>query len=278
LTVSALREHGLGARAAHGVMHLPVGFGLNPLKYTLGLAAAAVARGVRLYGGSEVTRIERDGAGARLHTARGTLRAGQLLIATNGYSTDGLPPWLTGRYLPVLSNIVATRPLTNVEQAAQGWTSTDIVADSRNLLHYFRLLPDGRFLFGMRGGTGLGAAEVDRVAARIRADFVAMFPAWAGIEIPFSWNGLACLTSDRVAHLGPVPELPGTFAAFGYHGGGVAMASWCGARVADLMAGRIRPADVPAPLAHRPRPMPMPALRRHYLKPAYAWYGWRDGG
>jgi hypothetical protein len=36
---------------------------------------------------------------------------------------------------------------------AQGWTSPLMAFDSRKLLHYFRLLPNGRFLFGGRGGT-----------------------------------------------------------------------------------------------------------------------------
>ena len=38
-----------------------------------------------------------------------------------------------------------------------------------------------------------------------------------------------------------VPGLPGAFAAFGYHGNGVSMASWAGARVADLAAGTMTP-------------------------------------
>jgi hypothetical protein len=54
------------------------------------------------------------------------------------------------------------------------------------------------------------------------------------------------------------------------------MASWSGARVADLVAGTLRPADLPPLLARPPRRYPLPRLRRHFLKPAYAWYDWRD--
>ena len=138
-------------------------------------------------------------------------------------------------------------------------------------------LPDGRLLFGMRGGTGLAPADTARMQALIRADFAAMFPALAAVEAPFFWSGLACLTRDLAAYVGPVPGLAGAFAAFGYHGSGVAMASWCGARVADLLAGTLRPADLPPLLARPPRRYPLSGLRRHYLKPAYAWHGWRDG-
>ena len=272
----ALAERGLESPALHGALHVGVGFGLNPLKYALGLAAAAAARGVRLCGGAEVTDVTREGDGFRLRTAAGEVRARRLIVATNGYSSDGLPGWLTGRYLPVVSNILVTRVLTEAERGAQNWTAPELAADTRHLLHYFRLLPDGRFLFGMRGGTGLSPGESARMRARIRADFAAMFPAWAQVETPWFWSGLACLTPSLTAHVGAIPELEGAFTAFGYHGGGVAMASWCGARVADLLAGAIRPSDLPPPLARPPGRYPLPGLRRHFLKAAYAWYGWVD--
>ena len=73
-----------------------------------------------------------------------------MIIATNGYSSDDLPNWMRARYIPVQSSVIVTRPLTNAELQAQGYTSTRVAADSRQLLHYFRMLPDNRFLFGMR--------------------------------------------------------------------------------------------------------------------------------
>jgi glycine/D-amino acid oxidase-like deaminating enzyme len=272
----ALAQRGMHGPRHHGALHLPVGFGLNPLKYALGLAAAAAARGVRLHGSSEVTVIARTRGRFRLLTARGALLASRLIVATNGYSADGLPGWITGRYLPVVSNILVTRPLTGAELAAQSWTVPEIAADTRRLLRYFRLLPDGRFLFGMRGGTGLAEDDVARMRLRIRAAFAADFPAWAHVDTPWFWNGLACVTRDLAAYAGPVPGLDGAYAAFGYHGGGVAMGSWAGARIADLLAGTLRLSDLPQLLTRPPPRYPLPRLRRHFLKPAYAWHDWRD--
>ena len=88
---------------------------------------------------------------------------------------------------------------------------------------------------------------------RIRAAFATDFPAWANIETPWFWNGLACITRSLAAYVGPVPGLDGAYAAFGYHGGGVAMASWSGARVADLLAGTLQPSSLP-PLIARAAP------------------------
>ena len=48
------------------------------------------------------------------------------------------------------SSILVTRPLSGHELSAQGWTSRQMSYDTRHLLHYFRLLPDNRMLFGLR--------------------------------------------------------------------------------------------------------------------------------
>jgi glycine/D-amino acid oxidase-like deaminating enzyme len=273
LSAAELAGRGLESPALHGGMHIGVGFGLNPLKYALGLTKAGTAQGVVLHGNSPVTRIAREGAGFRLVTPRGSLRAGKLVVATNGYSSEGVPEWLGGRYLPVLSNILVSRVLTRDELAAQNWTQVALCADTRNLLHYFRLLRDGRMLFGMRGGTGASAGETEGMQRRIRADFEAFFPAWRGVETPHFWSGLACLGRDLVAYVGPVPGMDGAYLSLAYHGNGVAMGSWCGARLGDLVADRIGLVDIPRVLTRPLRRYPLAPLRRQYLKGAYAWFG-----
>ncbi len=274
LTPAQLRERGLHSPAFHGGMHIPLGFGINPLKYVLGLSEAAQHAGVDIFASSPVSSVKRDGSGFRLHTPRGTLRAKKVLFATNGYSVDGLPETLSGWFLPVLSNILVTRPLTKSEQDAQGWSATEIVADTRKLLHYVRLLPDGRFLFGMRGGTGMSPRDEAAMKRNIRASFEALFPAWAHVETPYFWSGLACLSRQLSAYIGPVGE--NQYAALAYHGGGVAMASWAGRQVADIMAGGSAVDDLPAVLRQPVKPFPFPKVRRHYLKAAYVWYGLKD--
>ena len=74
------------------------------------------------------------------------------------------------------SSVIVTRPLTSEERAAQGWTGDQMAYDTRFLLHYFRLLPDGRFLFGMRGGRTATPAAQAAISRRIRADFARGLP------------------------------------------------------------------------------------------------------
>lgn len=271
----AMASHGLNG-AFHGAMTIPVGFGLNPLKYVLGLAAAAERCGVRVFGHSPVTGINPEGGGFRLTTATGQVRAKQVILATNGYSSDKLPGWMAGRYLPTASNVIVTRVLTEEEKQAQGWFSDQMAYDSRTLLHYFRLMPDGRFLFGMRGGIRQSKSAEAGLKRLIRRDFEAMFPAWANVETPWFWSGLLCLSAGLTPFGGPVPGHPGLFAGFAYHGNGVAMGTYVGRGLADQLLGRAPDYPWPDLMQIPPGRFGLGRFRRALLAPAYLGYMVRD--
>lgn len=267
----AQQDHGVTGPEFFGGVITRAGFALNPLKYVLGLARAAAAAGVQVYGDSPVTETRKRADGRfELITPQGIVRTQKLIIATNGYSSDDIPAQLGGRFLPVLSSIIVTRPLTPQEQAEQGWTSALMSYDSRNLLHYFRLMPDGRFLIGQRGAVRSTFKATQASQHRARADFERMFPAWAHVETPWSWSGLVCLTRNLHQFIGPLQGLEGAFTALGYHGNGVAMGSFAGRAVADIAAGQhpVLPTMVGQPLKR----FPLPGLRRNYLRGAFLKY------
>ncbi|MBD3677085.1 MAG: FAD-dependent oxidoreductase [Rhodobacteraceae bacterium] len=275
LSKEELPEHGMASPEFHAALTTPIGFALNPMKYVLGLAAVARDAGARLFGDSPVERISAAADGRHLlHTPSGQMRARRFVIATNGYSSEDVPRWMAGRYLPVQSSILASRVLTPEERAAQGWTTAQMCYDSRNLLHYFRLLPDGRMLFGMRGSTRSRVADHERVRTRMRADFERFFPAWRDVETPHFWSGFVCLSRDLTPFVGAIPGSDGGYAAFAYHGNGVAMGSYAGVRLAEMMLGQGDP--LPAVMTTPPRRFELGPLRRAVLPLAYAWYGLQD--
>ena len=265
-----LAEQGLNG-PFHGALTTPVGFGLNPRKYLFGLADAAQKAGAQLFQNSPVQALGRKKQGHIVSTPRGRVTCDTLLIATNGYSSDDLPEWLAARYMPTQSAVLVTRPLTDSELNAQGWTSDQMAYDTRNLLHYFRLMPDRRFLFGMRGGLLSSAWSERRVNARVRGDFDAMFPAWKDVESPNHWSGMVCLSRNQVPFVGPVPDRSGMFAGLAYHGNGVAMGSYCGRLLGDLALGRAPDGRYPAPMRHQMGRFPFGRARRVVLPPLYAW-------
>jgi glycine/D-amino acid oxidase-like deaminating enzyme len=178
--------------------------------------------------------------------------------------------------MPALSSIIVTRPLSEDERKAQGWTSPLMAYDSRKLLHYFRLLPDGRFLFGGRGGTDASNAGADAYRPVLTSAFHDLFPEWRNVEITHYWRGFVCLAYDLVPYVGPLDDRKTVWTALAYHGNGVAMGSWCGRAVAGLMTNKTAREDVPKVLTRRLAKFPLPAFRPLYLKGAYVWYGLKD--
>ena len=273
LSRADLEAQGARIKGAHGGIYLRAGFGLDPSAYVTGLAEAARGAGAEIIGGTQAERIREDANGLTVQTNQGDITATQVLIATNGYSSESLAPWLAARFLPVQSSVMMTRVLSAEERAAAGWTTDLMAYDTRHLLHYFRLMPDGRFLFGMRGGITASPAHEAKTRARLRRHFEAMFPAWRHVDTSASSSGLACLTGTGLPYVGPVPGLSGAFFAGGYHGNGVAMGSYAGTLAGQLMR---RVDKSPVALSQPPKRFPLGRRRRLLLRAAYLGYGLLD--
>lgn len=280
------RQEGLPGDLWHGGLYIPSGFGLHPLKYARALARAAHEGGVRIHGHSEVTDVRETADGVTVSTATASVKARAVLFATNGYLAENLPQWFAGRFMPVMSNILVTRPLSAQERAAHGWTGDAICADTRALLHYFRVLPDGRMMFGGRGGTRTDAASQAAMKKRLRHAFDRMFPAWRDVETTHFWSGFVCLSASRSAFIGPVPGTRRCHASLAYWGGGVSMGSWLGERAGEMIgaelgartpgAGVRALSRVPEIFRRPPPKFPFPAWRRPGLKLAYGLFTLRD--
>ena len=270
-----LLQHGFGGQF-HAAMTTPIGFALNPRKYADGLLDAAMGYGLKVYGHSPVIKIEKKSGSFRLTTPKAQVHAATTIVATNGYSSEDLPDWMRARYMPVQSSIVVTRPLSQDELTAQNWTGEQMAYNTHNLLHYFRLLPDQRFLFGMRGGLFATNTNIRIIKKEIRRDFQRTFPEWANVDIEHQWYGLLCRNRSRTPYVGPIHNMSGAFAGFGYHGNGVAMASYSGALLSDLVMGKTPDLPYAKPMRTVPKRFPLGSYRRHLLRPLYQWMAWRD--
>ena len=276
LTPQQLRERGLAGPHFHGGLVGSTGIGIHPLNYVRGLARAAHTAGAKLFPHSRLIRWEEHSGEHHLYTEQGKLVAGRVLVATNGYTPEDVSRRHAGRILPALSNIIVTRPLSDTELEAQGWTSSTMAYDSRNLLHYFRLLPNKRFLFGGRGGTDSSNAAAADYRELLTDTLYHLFPAWDDVEITHFWRGFVCLAYDLVPYVGALDERKSVWTSLAYHGNGVAMASWCGRAAARMMLDDKTRETVPAVITRRLAKFPLPAFRPLYLKGAYLWFGWQD--
>ena len=260
-----------------GALHIQHGFGLHPLKFHRGLATAALKRGATVHGNTMVERWETGSGVHRLHTAGGTLTAKQVILATNGYLREGLKREFDGRVLPAISDIVTTRPLTDDELAAENFVTRSPVLNARRLLFYYRILKDGRLLFGARGDTDGSQESADKKRAWMVQRLGEVFPAFAKAEISHAWRGLVALTASKMPAVGRLPDDRSVLFAYGCHGNGVHFMPWAGKALAKLAAGANRDEDVvPAAMLGLSPRFPLPALRRFYLKGAYIWFKMKD--
>jgi glycine/D-amino acid oxidase-like deaminating enzyme len=197
-----------------------------------------------------------------------------VVIAGNGYTGDRLHPHINGRLLPVLSNIIVTRPLTEAERQSVNWLTYRKIWDTRHLLFYYRLLPDNRILFGARGGIeDTPESRTERRAWLIRR-LGEMFPPLAKVDIDYFWNGWVCATYDKNPHVGMTDE--GTVHyALGYIGTGVALSTYCGKLLAHQLTGS--KTLQASSLLRVPLPrFPFPVFRRIYQRIMYQMYEFQD--
>lgn len=222
----------LGTEAYHGGMVFPHHCSIDVGRYHPALMRRVLAAGASVRGHCPATRLERQGSGFAVTTPAGVVRAGKVILATNGYSGP-LSPHHRRRIVPIGSYIIATEELP--EALVNRLFPTDrILSDTRRLVYYYRLSPGRRrVLFG--GRVSLGETDPRVSAVTLHRDLAALFPELKPYRISHAWMGFVGYTFDTLAHCG---EDRGLFHAMGYCGSGVGMASYLGMRMGLKAAGR----------------------------------------
>jgi hypothetical protein len=229
------------------------GGSLQPLAYARSLAAAAMATGATIAGHSTVTALDFKGGRWRLQTAKASVLAEQVVIATDGYS-DRIWPGLHRSIVPVYSSIVASAPLP-AHLRARILPKGEVVYESGHVTTYYRVDADGRLLMGGRGVQRTLRTPADH--RHLRDYALRLWPELAGIDWPYAWNGQFALTPDFYPRLHT--PAPGIFILLGYSGRGVALGTRLGAALAQALCG-----DGLETLPLPPSPIPHIPLHRFW--------------
>jgi gamma-glutamylputrescine oxidase len=241
---------------------------LNPLKYTLGLARAALDRGVRIFEASPVTQLQR-GARPVLRTAHGEVACEHAVLAGNAY-LHGIAPELEARVMPVGTYIGATAPLP-AERADALIGNGMAVADVNWALDYFRPSADHRLLFG--GRASYSTFQPPNLPGVMRRRMRRVFPQLADVDFEYVWGGYVDISRNRAPHWGRLGD--NVYFAQGFSGHGVATTGLAGRVIAEAIRGQSERLDVYRRIAHRPFPGGR-ALRMPLLVMAMGWYKLRD--
>ena len=258
----------LGSDVYHGGVVFPRHASVDPGKYHRGLLQRVVDAGVDVFGQCAVLDIEQTPDGFVITTQKGKVKARDVIIATNGY-TSNLTPWLQKRVIPIGSYIIATEELDPV-MVNELFPTNRIASDTCKVIYYYRTSPDRkRILFGGR----VSATETNPLLSgpKLLEDLYRIFPQIEGIKISHSWTGTVAYTFDEMAHTG---QHNGIYYSMGYCGSGVSMASYLGMRlgqkVLGLVEGKTAFDDLPFPTR------PLYNGRPWFLPAVVSWYRMQD--
>jgi gamma-glutamylputrescine oxidase len=266
-----------------GAVHDPRSGHLHPLKYTRGLAAAALRAGVRVHEGTQVqSLLPGERPALRTTSAQGTglLKARQVLLAGNVYlhgAQSPLVPALAPRVMPVGTYIACTEVLPKATADAL-IPDRSAVCDTNFVLDYFRTTVDDRMLYG--GRVSYSTLTPARLADSLRERMVHTFPQLAGAQVEFAWGGFVDISMNRAPDFGrlpsPAPGVPANvYYLQGFSGHGLALTGLAGRLVAEAISGDSGRFDVFTRLKHRPFPGGA-LLRTPALVLGMAWYRLRD--
>ena len=213
---------------------------INPVKWADALRRLALQSGVRLYETTRVRDVQREAGRHRLTTEGGSIAAGHVVYATNGYTH--LLPGLASKQMPAFAYIIVTERLSDAQRAAIGWSGREGIEDGRNFMHFYRLTPDGRLLAGGGPGQVPYAGNMNNDAyqtawTHLERFIATTFPALGRVDIAYRWGGAFSVTSDLTPQIGTLKGGGATY-AIGCTGHGVAMTHMNGRIIRDLVLNR----------------------------------------
>lgn len=241
---------------------------IHPLNLVLGEAAAVEKRGGRIFEGSRVIGVD-TGRLPVVKTALGQVRARYVLVCGNAYMGELLPE-ISGRMMPVSSQVMATEPLDAATIEAL-LPADYCVEDANYILDYYRRTADNRLLYG--GGIGYGGQDPKNLTAVILPNLLKTFPQLSGVKIDYAWSGNFALTLTRIPHVGRLSDT--VYFSHGDSGHGVTTTHLLGKILAEAVRGQAGRFDVWSSLPNLPFPggrmfrVPLTALGAW-------WYGLRD--
>jgi glycine/D-amino acid oxidase-like deaminating enzyme len=220
-----------------GAIYTPHCASVHPARLARGLAESLERRGVSIF--EQTTALEiRPG---RVLTPGGTVRAGAVVRATEGYSAQ-----LRGSHrdeIPFYSLMIATEPIEAATLDEIGLRNGETFADMRHLVIYGQRTFDGRIAFGGRGapyhyGSRIkpGFDSDSRIHSHVHETLVELFPSLSGIRVTHQWGGPLGIARDWHPSVG-FDRTTGLGWAGGYVGDGVAVANLAGRTLAALIMG-----------------------------------------
>ncbi|MGF6607159.1 gamma-glutamylputrescine oxidase [Paraburkholderia sp. WSM4175] len=221
----------------HGGLFERNAFHFHPLKYVIGVAAAAAQAGVTIHERSPVVSLRRDGAGFVVETPQGALDARHVVMAGGGYARN-VYARVERAVLPIATYVMATEPLG--ERLHDAIATRAAIYDTRFAFDYYRPLPDTRILWG--GRISVRDREPEAIARLLRQDLLKVYPQLRDVRIDHAWGGLMSYARHKMPQIGQSTD--GVWYAVGFGGHGMAPTTVSGELLAAAICGERPVPDV----------------------------------
>lgn len=209
---------------------------IQPLAYARGLARAALAAGADIYTDTPLTGAERQGETWVLKAGANTVKARQVILATNAYGgMFSETPWQQHTqeltilpYFQFATNPLPEKVANRILPERQGTWDTGLVMTS------FRMDQQNRLVFGSIG-------RLDAVAEGTHRAFAArsvrkLFPYIGDFRFEYWWDGRIGMTTNNLPAMHTLA--PNVFSVSGYNGRGIAPGTVFGKALANHVTGQ----------------------------------------
>lgn len=245
---------------------------LHPLKLVDEYIKVATSAGANLFYNTpalSITEPKKNRDSFTVATPKGDINAQHILIASNAYTPASFHNSVNERQFPVQSSIFVTAPLTEEQIARTKLSSPVSFMDTRMMKYYYRVLPDGRLLFGGRGAVAGKNAYSNSEKQRLYKAMLQSFPALKNIDVEYFWSGWVSVSLDSLPRI--FTQIDNRIGyAMGYCGSGVSFAAYAGHQLAKRMLDQ--PVNDQLPIYKTPlQKYPFPQLRRTALRALYQW-------
>jgi glycine/D-amino acid oxidase-like deaminating enzyme/nitrite reductase/ring-hydroxylating ferredoxin subunit len=196
------------------VLQYPRQATFHPLKYLAGLAEVLTKNGVRLVCDTPVEEVIEENGAVTIKTARGTVRAGQAVVATNSPISDRFA--LHSKMAPYRTYVI-------VFEIKSGSLPDALYWDTEEPYHYVRLQPGSRgkdlVLVGGEDHKSGEANDADRRFERLEQWVRALIPQLG--DVTHRWSGQVLDTIDYAGFIGRDPSSKYIYVATGDSGQGL---------------------------------------------------------
>nr|CDP28245.1 Putative Glycine/D-amino acid oxidase [Podospora anserina S mat+] len=233
--------------------------GLSAYKFVMGLLRSMEGKGLNVQAETGVSEVKRDGEGGGwvVKTGRGEVRAGRVVMATNGYAAGVMPEVFQGVVVPLRGQITAHRP--GSKMAKKGCLDTTYSFIYEGGYEYMITRPEGSELEGdviMGGGLVRGEAEEglrefgvsddsglnQGISEYLRETTARYFGRdWGDDDaegrIRQEWTGIMGFSPDGFPFVGEVPNQKGLWVSTSFQGHGMVLCWMCADALVKMMRG-----------------------------------------